>query len=164
MTSKKKIQIPLRTPQRPQPVFHPNSVCVDFAFGCRECTHFAWAIHTYIEACGSNTLLGSLVQLYSCTVIMLSSLCTPVEHFVVTSAHTLLGPVCCTTWHYLHTLVVHTLCFDQLYCCTVILYSSLCSLRAFLMYRNLPWLQIRCLGQNIEFLLNVTLCLLYQLI
>ena len=36
-------------------------------------------------------------QLYSCTVIMLSILCTPVRHFVVTSAHTLLGPVCSTT-------------------------------------------------------------------
>jgi hypothetical protein len=35
-----------------------------------------------------------LDQLYSYAVIMLSSLCTPVRHFVVTSAHTLLGPVC----------------------------------------------------------------------
>ena len=59
-------------------------------------------------------------QLYSCTVIMLSSLYTPVQHFVVTSAHTLLDPVCCTTCQYLHTLVVHTLCLDQLYCCTFI--------------------------------------------
>ena len=58
----------------------------------------------------ADTLLGPFIlmlrlvdqtlcldQLYSCTVIMLSSLCTPVQHFVVTSAHTLLGPVCCTT-------------------------------------------------------------------
>ena len=41
--------------------------------------------------------------------------------FVVMSAHTLLGSVCCTTWHYLHKLVVHTLYLVQLYCCTFIL-------------------------------------------
>jgi hypothetical protein len=32
-------------------------------------------------------------QFYSCTVVLLSSLCTPVCHFLNTSAHTLLGPV-----------------------------------------------------------------------
>jgi hypothetical protein len=81
----------------------------------------------------AHTLLGPFIlmlrlvdqrvyldKLYSCTVIMLSSLCTTVRHFVVTSAHNLLGPVCCKTCHYLHTLVVHTLCLDQLYCCTFI--------------------------------------------
>ena len=111
----KKFQIPLRTPQRPQPVFDPNRVCSHFKFCCHKCTYFAWPIH---EACGSHTLHGSVVQLYSHNCIQL---CSPVRHFVVTSAHTLLGPVCCTTWHYpLHTLVVHTLCFEQLYCCTFI--------------------------------------------
>ena len=89
----------------------------------------------------AHTLLGPVVlmlrlvdhtlcldQLYSCTAIMLSSLCTPVRHFVVTSANNLFGLVCFTTWHYIHTFVVHTLCLDQLYCCTFILKSSLCSL------------------------------------
>ena len=38
----------------------------------------------------SNT--PCLDQLYGCTVILLSSLCTPVRHFVITRAHTLLGP------------------------------------------------------------------------
>ena len=41
---------------------------------------------------------------YSCTVIISSSLCISVRHFAVISAHTLLGPVYCTTWQYLHTL------------------------------------------------------------
>ena len=50
--------------------------------------------------------------------IISSSLCTPVWHFVLTSAN-LLGPVCCTSWQYLHTLVVHTLCLDQFYCCHI---------------------------------------------
>ena len=52
----------------------------------------------------AHTLLGQFIlmlrlvehtlcldQLYSVTDIMLSSLCTPVQHFVITSAHTLLG-------------------------------------------------------------------------
>jgi hypothetical protein len=67
----------LRTPQRPQPVFDPNMICVHFTYSGPECTHFAWPIHTY----------------------------------VVTSAHTLLGPGCCKSWNYLvptHTLCVHT--------------------------------------------------------
>ena len=32
-----------------------------------------------------------------------------------------------STNHYLYTLVVHTLCLDQLYCCTFLLYSRLCT-------------------------------------
>jgi hypothetical protein len=52
---------------------------------------------------------GSVYTLFIYTVIMLSSLCTTKPHFVVTSAHTLFGQVCCTTWHYLHTLVLHIL-------------------------------------------------------
>ena len=52
----------MRTPQRPQPVFDPNRVCLDFTFCCHKCTHFAWPIYTYVEACGSNTLLGPAVQ------------------------------------------------------------------------------------------------------
>ena len=63
-----------------------------------------------------------LDQLYSCTVIMLSSLCTPVRHFVVTSAHTLLGP-----FILMLRLVDQTLCLDQLYSCKVIMLSSLCT-------------------------------------
>jgi hypothetical protein len=62
-------QIPLRTPQRPQPVFNPNRVCVHFTFCCHKAKQFACPIHTYVEACGSNTLLGSVVQLYSHNVI-----------------------------------------------------------------------------------------------
>ena len=47
-----------------------------------KCAHLAWPIQTvYLD------------QLYSCTVVMLSSLCIPVRHLFVTSAHTLLGPV-----------------------------------------------------------------------
>ena len=67
----------------------------------------------------AHTLLGPFIlmlrlvdqtlcldQLYSCTLIMLSSLCTPVEHFVVTSENTLLGPVCCK----LDTTYTHSWC------------------------------------------------------
>ena len=68
----------------------------------------------------AHTLLGPFIlmlrlvdhtlcfdQLYSCTVIMSSSLCTPVRHFVVNSAHTLLRPVCCLTLP-THTRGAHT--------------------------------------------------------
>ena len=44
-----KFQIPLRTPQRPQPVFDPNRVCVHFTFCYHECTHFAWPIHAAVH-------------------------------------------------------------------------------------------------------------------
>ena len=71
--------------------------------------HFAWPIHTYVEACGSNT--------YGVTFILLSSLCTHVLHFVVASARTLLGP----------DILMFTLCLDQLYSCTVKMLSSLCT-------------------------------------
>ena len=57
----------------------------------------------------------SLDQFYNCTVMMLCSLYTPIWHFVVPSAHTLPGPVCCATWYYIQTFVVHTLYLDQLY-------------------------------------------------
>ena len=66
----------LRTPQRPHPVFNPNRVSVHFTFCCHECTHFAWLIHTYVEACESNTLLWSVVQLYSHNVIQSVYTCT----------------------------------------------------------------------------------------
>ena len=69
-----KFQIPLRTPQRPQPVVDPNMVCVHFTFWCHECTHFAWISYSAVK----STCL-----------------------FVVTSEHTLLGPVC-------HSLCTHT--------------------------------------------------------
>ena len=46
---KKKFQIPLRTPQRPQPVSNPYRVFVHFSF----CLPF----HTYAKAYGSQTLL-----------------------------------------------------------------------------------------------------------
>jgi hypothetical protein len=66
------IKIPnLRTPQRPQPVFDPKWVCVHFIF-CHTSVHTLlgpFIRNTYIEACGSNGLLGSVVQLYSCNVI-----------------------------------------------------------------------------------------------
>ena len=60
----------LWTLHRPQPVFDPNRVvCVNFTFCCHKGTHFVWPIHTYVQAYGSNTLLGSVVQLYSHNVI-----------------------------------------------------------------------------------------------
>ena len=34
-------------------------------------------------------------------------------HLIVLGAHILFDPVCWTTWHLLHALVVHTLCLDQ---------------------------------------------------
>ena len=63
-----------------------------------------------------------LDQLYDCAVILLFSLCTHVSIFVVTSAHTLLGPVILTSG-----LVEHKLCFDQLCGFTFVLLSSLCT-------------------------------------
>jgi hypothetical protein len=62
-------KFPLRTPQRPQPSFDPNRVCIQFTFWWHKCTHFALPIHTYVEACVSNTLLGSVVHLCSHNVI-----------------------------------------------------------------------------------------------
>ena len=107
----KKFQIPLRRPQRPQPVFDPNRVCVHFTFCCHQCTHFDWPIHTYVEACGSNTLLRSVVQPYSHNVIKsvytcMAFCCYQCTHFAWSSllynltmptythgAHTVLGLV-----------------------------------------------------------------------
>ena len=100
----KKFQIPLRTLQRPQPVFNPNSLCVQ-AFCCYEGMHFAWAIHTYVEASGSNTLHGSGVQLqsqsgirsvYTCTVwhfIFTHWWCTPCAWITSTAVHLYFSPV-----------------------------------------------------------------------
>ena len=63
------MQIPLRTPQRPQPAFNFNRVWVHFTFCCQECTHFARPIRIYVDACRSNQV-------------------------IVPSARILLGPVC----------------------------------------------------------------------
>ena len=70
----KKCQIPLRTPQRPQPVFDPNRVCVHFTFCCHECTHFAWISLLYhltlpAQTRGAHTVLGTVVLLYIYTVV-----------------------------------------------------------------------------------------------
>ena len=74
-----------------------------------------------------HTLLGlhtlCLAYSYSCTFIMLSSLCTHVPHFVVTRAHTLLGPVHQYTKYYqslhfywiLHYFKIHSHCTCQVY-------------------------------------------------
>ena len=106
-----KLQIPLRTPQRPQPVFDPNGSV--YTFCCHKCTHFAWPIYTYLETCRSNTLLGPVVRRYCCTVIQSLYACTT---------------LCCYYTHFaLHRLVEYTLCFDQLYSCPVIMLSSLCT-------------------------------------
>jgi hypothetical protein len=77
------------------------------------CTNLHFVVTSTRTLYGPFILMSRLVdntlcldQLYSCTVIMLSSLCTPVRHFVVTSAHTLIGLICCTTWKDLHTLVI----------------------------------------------------------
>ena len=37
-----KLQIPLRTRQRPQPILPPNRVCLHFTFSYHVCTHFVW--------------------------------------------------------------------------------------------------------------------------
>ena len=64
----------MRTPQRPQPVFDPNRVCVHFAFCCHECTHFAWISLLYhltlpAQTRGAHTVLGTVVLLYIYTVV-----------------------------------------------------------------------------------------------
>ena len=69
------IQIPLRTPQRPQPVGYPKQGLCTLYFCFHECTHFAWTIHTYVESSGSRTLLGSVVQRYSHNVILFVYTC-----------------------------------------------------------------------------------------
>ena len=69
MKVQKKMQIPLQTPQRPQPAFSFNRVWVHFTFCCQECTHFARPICIYVDACRSNQV-------------------------IVPSARILLGPVC----------------------------------------------------------------------
>ena len=88
------------------------------AFCCHQCTNFAWLSYTYVEACGTHALLGSVVRLNSCTVIQSVYTCTA---FVITSAHSLLGSVILMLRH-----VEYTICLDQLYGCTVILLSRLC--------------------------------------
>ena len=64
----------MRTPQRPQPVFDPNRVCVHFTFCCHECTHFAWISLLYhltlpAQTRGAHTVLGTVVLLYIYTVV-----------------------------------------------------------------------------------------------
>ena len=69
--------------------------------------------------------------------------CTQLVQMECTSVYTTLH--CCTTVHYLHTHVVHTLCLDQLYCCTFILLSSLCSLVLYrFLYRYTVLLYTSC--------------------
>ena len=50
LEKRKNFQIPLRTPQRPQPVVDPNMVCVHFTFWCHKCTHFAWISYTAFKS------------------------------------------------------------------------------------------------------------------
>ena len=88
------LQIPLRTLQRPLPAFNPNRACVHFIF---------------VVVISAHTLLGP-ASLYSYSVIMLSGLWL----FIVTSARTLLGPVCCVLIYTYLILPKHFLC--TLYC------------------------------------------------
>ena len=77
---------------------------------CQEYTHFAWPVHTHAKACRSKTL-----QMYSHNDIQPWK---PVLHFVVTRARTLLGPVCCITWHSLwgtHTVLRSVALLYQLF-------------------------------------------------
>ena len=92
----KKYQIHFRTPQRPQPVFNPQQGLykVYFLLSRVNTLCFADSLILILRLVDQTICLD---QLYSCTIIMLSSLCTPVQNFVVTSAHNLLGPVCVTT-------------------------------------------------------------------
>ena len=46
--------------------------------------------------------------------------CKPVLHFLVPCAHTLLGPVCCITWHYLCGALTVPGSVVLLYICTLI--------------------------------------------
>ena len=75
--------------------------------------HILCLAHSYLRLADHTLCLD---QLYGVTVVLVSSLCTHVPHFVVTSAHTLLGPDIL-----MFRLVEYTLCLDQLYSCTVIM-------------------------------------------
>ena len=45
-----KFQISFADTAKATAVFDPNRVCVHFTFYCVECTHFAWSVHTYVDA------------------------------------------------------------------------------------------------------------------
>ena len=107
----------LQKPQRPQFVFHPIGSMYSLLF----------------VVMSAHTLLGPFIlmlrpvdqtlcldQLYSCTIIMLSSLCTPVRHFVA---------FCCTHFDwpsllYNLTLPTHTCGAHTLLGSVVLLYIN----------------------------------------
>ena len=75
--SLKKLQIPLRTLQRPQPGLPPNRVCLHFSFSYHECTHFACPSFLknehYLITLSVHTLC--LDQFCFCTFVYTSTLC-----------------------------------------------------------------------------------------
>jgi hypothetical protein len=75
-------------------------------------THCAWisctAVHLYFSPVSVHSGTVYKTALYNCT------LASAILAFVLSTNHRRASI-------YLHTLVVHTLCLDQLYCCTFIL-------------------------------------------
>jgi hypothetical protein len=71
-----------------QPGVDPNGVSLHFTLCCHKCTHFALPIYTYVEAFGSKTVLGVVVQSYY-------------------------YPVCVLHLYGILLLLVHTLCLAQ---------------------------------------------------
>ena len=140
----KKFQIPLRTPQRPQPAFNPIGVFVHFTFCCHKCTHFAWPnfllqlfSHNVIRhKCTHFAWPSFLVQLFSHNVIRsLAIYCNQCRHFAVylhtltlyyqnTSLCTHCAWISSTTLHlYFSPASVHSW---TVYNCTVQLYTRQC--------------------------------------
>ena len=76
------------------------------------CEHNSYKRDTHIHT-DITIYITIHVQIY-CTQLLLTD-CTP----VYTTVH------CFKSWRYVNTLAVHTLCLDQLYCCTSVL--STCS-------------------------------------
>ena len=68
----KNTKFPLRTPQKPQPVFDPDRVSVHFTFCCHTCTHCALisctAVHLYFIPVSVHSGTVYTTTLYKCTL------------------------------------------------------------------------------------------------
>ena len=132
---KKKFQIPLRTPQRPQPVFDPNMVCVHFTYCYHKFTHLT---HTRTHFIYIQINLQDI--LYYCTTVNNLYRSTSVYTIRINETHNTHGhctlyiqihlQIYWSTVHNLYTAIQLDAAYAHLWCthyarisCTAVFYT-----------------------------------------